>query len=86
MTNKSETWLVKKHGAYYRAKAHGYTDELSHAGLFTFSDAAAHTNGNPGVSMVRLDHVLKEIDAKRLDLQRQLEALDEFERKALGLR
>lgn len=79
-------YLLMKRGLYYRPNAQGYTSELLEAGFYSASESASRCEGVPGVTRLRLDHALDNIDAERTKLKARMAELDQFERKALGLR
>ena len=54
-------YFIRKSDAWYREGAHGYTTDLSHAGIFNAKDAAGHIDHCPGVSAVPVDSMKAEL-------------------------
>lgn len=80
-----EKWLIKKRGFWYRPNACGYTKDITHAGLFEREKAQRLANVD-GITIHRLGEIITEIDARRREIQVELDELRAFECRALGLR
>jgi hypothetical protein len=59
-------YFLRRHGGWFRPAAHGYTDDISHAGLFSALDARGYMQAE-GVTAVRADlmklEILHEMDS-----------------------
>lgn len=79
-------YLLMKRGLYYRPDAHGYTDSVFEAGLYSRADALERCEKSDGVTMKRITDLLPEIDGERTQMRARLDELDQLERFALGLK
>lgn len=74
-------YLIRRHGAYFREGAHGYTNELAAAGMFSGADARRYLEVE-GLSVVPLASLRRKIAAEAQTMEGAAAALRRLEQIA----
>ena len=61
-----EVYFIRRHGGYFRPGAHGYTDHIAAAGLFSPKDARRYLEVE-GLSVVPFSALRREVAAEAKD-------------------
>ncbi|MFP5514083.1 MAG: hypothetical protein ACLGJC_13460 [Alphaproteobacteria bacterium] len=70
---KEGSYLIRRHGGWFRPGAHGYTRHLSEAGIFTAEQARAYIDVD-GLSVAPVGSILAGLDEEIADLESRLAA------------
>lgn len=76
-----EQYLIRRHGAYFRPDAHGYTDHLAAAGTFAGADARRYLDVE-GLSVVPLRSMRETISTQIAEAEYAAVRLKELLEKA----
>lgn len=68
------SYLISRHGGWFRPGAQGYTRELAHAGIFTATEARDYIDID-GLSVMPLSAMAGALDAEIVATEQALESL-----------
>ena len=80
---KDGTYLVSRHGGWFRPEAKGYTRHLSEAGLFSAAQARSYIDVD-GLSVVPAGAIITGIDWEIADLEKRLASAKELRARISG--
>ncbi|MTK63092.1 MAG: hypothetical protein F8N15_00755 [Methanobacterium sp.] len=69
-----QLYLIRRHGAWFRPKAHGYCGDLASAGVFTGAEARGYLAAD-GVGLVLARDTRDRMSSDLAELDRQAEKL-----------